>query len=188
MKQNLVGISREAIRGAQASTNDKSFQQAIVQARVLAGLMVPALKQVTGYNQQPRIYTHTSPITETVAAAGEQYRRTINFTANADFLWTWLNVIAGANGQSAHTYDLQVVFGGNDRNLVNRSNGIPAEAIANSERDGWMLPKAFVLRKNTTINITLTTKDSTDLTQVYVMLGGIDYFDANVIDATRQTY
>lgn len=188
MQSNIVGIAREAIQGAQGATKDKGFQTAIVQARVLAGLMVPALKQVTGYNQQPRLYTHISPFTETVSAAGAQYQKTINFTANADFLWTWLSVYGGANGQAAHTYDLQIVFGGNDRNLVNRSNGIPAEAIAGAEREGWMLPKAFVLRKNTTITVTLTTKDTTDLAQVYVVLGGIDYFDANVIDATRQTY
>lgn len=188
MSSGIISIAREAIAGATAATKVPAFQTAIVQARVLAGLIVPALKQVSGYNQQPRVYTHTAPFTETVSAAGEQYRKTINFTAAADFLWTILAVYGGVNGQSAHTYDLNLVFGANDRNLINRSNGVPAEMFATAYRSGWMLPKAFVLRKNTSITAILTTKDTTNLTQVYVVLGGIDYFDANVLDSTRQTY
>ena len=186
MQENLDQIVAHGVAVAQKFPN--AFQPAIVLARTLAGLMVPALKQVTGYNQQPRVYTHQTAFADAAPAAGEVFTNTVRLTANADFLWTWMSVSAGADGTTAKTYDLQITFGGNDRNLVNRSQGIHADVIAGAEREGWMLPKAFVLRKNTTLNVLLTSIGVTAFTNTFVWFGGIDYYDANVIDATRRTY
>ena len=185
-QENLPQIVNHAV--AVSKKFPKEFANSIVLARTLAGLMVPALKQVTGYNQQPRVYTHQTAFADAAPTVGEIFTRTVNFTANADYLWTWLNITNGANGQAAHTYDLQVTFGGNDRNLVNRNAGIHAEAIAGAEREGWMLPKAFFVRKNTVLNILLTATAVTAIVNAFVWFGGIDYYDANVIDATRRSY
>lgn len=183
---NFPQIVHSAIQ--QAGQYPAQFQSPIVLARVLSGLMVPALKQVSGYNQQPRIYTHPDALTTDGSVSGETATGVIRFTSNADFLMTGLSVINGNDGTAAFSFDLQMVFGANDRNLVNRAAGIHAEALVGTERAPWAMPKAFAIRKNSTINVTLTTTTTHAIARAFVYLMGIDYLDGNVLDATRTAF
>lgn len=186
MSNNFPAIAQDAIAQANAlAPRDAAIRQALVLANVLPRLMVPAFKQVSGYEQQPRIYTHANAMT-TGAATGSTDQETINLTANADFLWTTLSVVSGVNGDAAFNFDLQITFGGNDRNLCNRANGFHPFGLMGTDRIPFLLPKAFVLRKRDTINLNLVTLDATALANCFVYFIGIDYFDANVLDGTRR--
>lgn len=185
MSTNFPAIASDAIRQAQAQSRDPGIQQALVLANVLPRLMVPAMKQVSGYEQQPRIYTHPAAMTA-AAATGTTDQETISWTANADFLWTTLSIVSGVNGSTAFNFHMQITFGGNDRNLCNRGQGFHPFALMGTDRIPFLLPKAFVLRKRDTANVSLVTLDATEVTQVFVYFIGIDYFDANVLDGTRR--
>lgn len=185
MSNNFPAIASDAINQARSLTKDPAERLALVLGNVLPRLMVPAFKQVSGYEQQPRIYTHAAAMS-TAAAAGSTAQATINMTANADFLWTTLSVVSGANGNAAFNFDLQITFGGNDRNLCNRANGFQPFGLMGTDRIPFLLPKAFVLRKRDTIGLNLVTLDATALANCYVYFIGIDYFDANVLDGTRR--
>lgn len=182
---NFHGIVGSAI--GVASQFPPQFQPSIVLARVLSGLMVPALKQVAGYNQQPRIYTHANVMTTAGGgSAGETDEETIRFTSNADFLWTALSVINGTNGQTAYSFDLQLTFGANDRQMVNKGAGVHVEALMGAERFAWAMPKAYAIRKNSNIIVKITTTANVAVANCSVYLIGIDYLDGNVLDATRR--
>lgn len=181
---NFQGIVGSAIKSA--SGFPQMFQPSIVLARVLSGLMVPALKQVAGYNQQPRIYTHQSPMTTAGSTTGETDEETIRFTSNADFLWTATSIINGTNGATSFSFDLQLVFGANDRQMVNKGSGVHAEAIMGAERFAWAMPKAYAIRKNSNIIAKITTTATVQVVNCNVYLIGIDYLDGNVLDATRR--
>lgn len=161
------------------------IQNAVVLGNILPRLLVPAMKQVSGYEQQPRIYTHQSAMS-TAASTGSTDSETINLTANADFLWTTLSIVSGVTGAAAFNFDMQIVFGGNDRQFCNRNNGFHATALMGSDRVPFLLPKAFVLRKRETVTVSIVTLDATAVANCYLYLIGIDYFDVNVLDGTRR--
>lgn len=182
---NFSAIALDAVNQARALRLDPAEKQAVILGNILPRLIVPSLKQVSGYEQQPRIYTHAAALT-TAAAAGTVATTTIPWTANADFLWTTLSIISGVQGSTAFNFDLQITFGGNDRNLCNRSNGFHPFGLMGTDRVPFLLPKAFVLRKRDTVNISIVTLDATAVANCYVYFIGIDYFDANVLDGTRR--
>jgi len=181
---NLDAMVRSA--AAVAQRYPPEFTHPIVLARLLSGMLVPALKQVSGYNQQPRIYTHQNAMT-TAATAGVSDTETIRFTANSDFLMTGMSMINGDNGATAYTYDFQMIFGANDRNLVNRAQGIHAQALMGADQVPWAFPKAFAIRKNSTLTVKITNIPATAIGNCFVYLFGIDYLDGNVLDATRRS-
>ena len=185
MSTNFPAIASDAIAQARALGRSDGERQALILANILPRLMVPAMKQVSGYEQQPRVYTHPAAMT-TAAASGSTATQTISWTANADFLWTTLSIISGVNGSTAFNFDLQITFGGNDRNLCNRSLGFHPFALMGTDRIPFLLPKAFVLRKRDTANVNIVTLDGTAVANCYVYFIGIDYFDANVLDGTRR--
>lgn len=189
-ENNYPAIAADAIRQAKGIYPDKmansaAIQGALVAANVIPRLIVPALKQVSGYEQQPRFYTH-APAT-LAAAAGSTVSPTINYTANADFLWTTLSVIVGPTGKTDFDFDVQIVFGGNDRQMSNVTLGIHPFALMGADRIPFLLPKAFVMRKRDTIQLTYTRRaavEADETVQLYMI--GIDYMDANVLDGTRR--
>ncbi len=187
MFDNFPSIAQSAIQYADriAGKNDPAARQALILGNILPRLLVPALKQVSGYEQQPRIYTHLAAMS-TAAATGSTDRETINWTANADFLWTTLSIISGVAGSTAFNFDMQITFGGNDRSLCNRGNGFHPFGLMGTDRVPFLLPKAFVLRKRDSVGIDIVTLDATAVANCYVYFIGIDYFDANVLDGTRR--
>lgn len=183
---NFQTIGADAVRQANLiAPGNPYLQQALVLGNILPRMIVPALKQVSGYEQQPRVYTHSAPMT-TAAATGSTANATINWTANADFLWTTLSVISGVEGSSAFNFDMQITFGGNDRQMINRGVGVHPFALMGTYREPFLLPKAFVLRKRDTVQITITTLNATAVANCLVYFIGIDYMDANVLDGTRR--
>jgi hypothetical protein len=182
---NFPAIAADALAQARNLGRSDGERQALILANILPRLMVPAMKQVSGYEQQPRIYTHPNAMTA-AAAAGSTDQETISWTANADFLWTTLSVVSGVNGNTAFNFHLQITFGGNDRNLCNRAAGFHPFGIMGTDRIPFLLPKAFVLRKRDTANLNIVNLDGTEITNCFVYFIGIDYFDANVLDGTRR--
>lgn len=184
---NFPSIAQDAMAQAYAlAPKDAYARQALILANILPRLLVPSMKQVSGYEQQPRIYTTTASMS-LAAAAGSTQTGTINWTANADFLWTTLSVIVGQTGKNDFDFDLQITFGGNDRQMINRGAGIQPFALMGLDRIPFLLPKAFVLRKRDTVNMNLTRRDAVENAEnVDVYFIGIDYFDANVLDGTRR--
>lgn len=187
---SLATIAGQAIREASAAAQQvgaPAYGPPIAAARVLAGLIVPALRQISTYNQQPRFYTHPDDLT-TAATLGVQAQGVIQVTSQSDFLWTALSVTNGPNGVVAQTYTLQLLLGSTDRNFVSRPNGVNPVHFISTQIRPYVLPKAFVLAKNVQLTVTITNTAATAIANGQVVLHGFDNYDVNVIDATRQTY
>lgn len=186
-QSNFQSIAVDAVKQANSvAPGNPYLQQALVLGNILPRMIVPALKQVSGYEQQPRVYTHSASLS-LAAAAGSTVQGTINWTANADFLWTTLSVIVGPTGETSFDFDMQITFGGNDRQMINRNAGIQPFALMGAYRVPFLLPKAFVLRKRDTVQISLTRRSAVETAEtVDVYFIGIDYMDANVLDGTRR--
>lgn len=160
------------------------FGVAAFHARMLAGFIVPALKQVAPRNAQPYIVTHETGMTTAGSVAGETANATLRFTSDSDFLMTGMSTISGTTGVTAYNYDLNLIFGASERNFVNRGAGVHAEALMGAEHEAFGMPQAMVIRKSSTIRVEVTSTTSTALANVFFYAIGIKHYDINALDAT----
>lgn len=181
----------EAIRDAQAAGGPYagSITPAAVSAAMTSASLGGLLQRLFGYaydsREQVYFYQPTDyPLTSSASAGGTAQTQIV-ITQDADFIASKITYVVGDDGTAARDQKVQLIFSNNDRQWSSQQGGLHALAIGGTGQLPYILPKPWLISRNSRINVTLTSITANSRS-CYLDLHGFKALDVSSLDLTTR--
>ena len=186
--QNVIA---DAIRDAQKGGGPyaASILPAAVSAAMTSASLGGLLQRLFGFTYDTReqfyFYQPTDYPLTTNASAGGTAATQIIITQDADFIASKITYVVGDDGTAARDQKVQLIFSNNDRQWSSQQGGIHALAIGGTGQLPYILPKPWLISRNSRINVTITSITA-NARAVYADLHGFKVLDVSSLDLTTR--
>lgn len=180
----------EAVRdSAAAGPYANAVMPAVVSAAVTSSSLGGLLNRLFGYTYDSRetvyLYEPTDyPITGSSSANGTATSQIV-ITQDSDFLCSKLTVVNGDDGTASRDVRIQFTFTNTDRQWASSYGGVHAVAIGGTGQLPYILPKPWLISRNSRINIVVTSITANSRA-VYIDFHGVRVADVNALDLTTR--
>ena len=191
MGANTQRAIADAINDAQKGGG--SYANMIIPAAVSAAMTSASLggllQRLFGFSYDTReqfyFYQPTDYPLTTNASAGGTAATQIIITQDADFIASKITYVVGDDGTAARDQKVQLIFSNNDRQWSSQQGGIHALAIGGTGQLPYILPKPWLISRNSRINVTITSITA-NARAVYADLHGFKVLDVSSLDLTTR--
>ena len=180
----------EAVRdSAAAGPYAAAVMPAVVSAAVTSSSLGGLLNRLFGYTYDSRetvyLYEPTDyPIIGSASAGGTATSQIV-ITQDSDFLCSKMTVLSGDAGATANDVRLQFIFTNTDRQWASSQGGVHGVAIGGTGQLPYILPKPWLISRNSRINITMTSITA-NARSIYIDFHGVRVADVNALDLTTR--